>query len=134
MLWQGGFLFYAAFVVPTGTRVLGSAAVQGQITARVTHSLNLVGVVALALMLTDMFRGKHVARFTLWLMMVVLHAWLFFVHAQLDGLMDPSRSFVYDRDSFYPLHRNYLISSTVQWATGLAWMGLTLKSWFAPPK
>ena len=36
LLWQGGFLFYAAFVVPAGTEVLGSAAAQGAITVRAT--------------------------------------------------------------------------------------------------
>ena len=35
LLWQGGFLFYAAIVVPVGTDELGSAFAQGKITARV---------------------------------------------------------------------------------------------------
>ena len=48
LLWQGGFLFYAACVVPAGTRALGSAAAQGAVTARVTDALNVVGAVALA--------------------------------------------------------------------------------------
>ena len=37
MFWQGGFLFYAAVVVPVGTRVLGSETEQGFITQSVTN-------------------------------------------------------------------------------------------------
>ena len=53
MLWQGGFLFYAAVVVPAGTEVLGSGAAQGPITARVTDALNLCGLAALVLTAWD---------------------------------------------------------------------------------
>lgn len=132
MLWQGGFLFYTSFVVPIGTRVLGSAEGQGRITARVTDSLNICGVVALTFMLTDMIRGRNRVRFCLWLMMAVQQGWLFFLHAQLDGLMDPGRSFVMDRDGFYSIHRAYLITSTIQWVLGLAWLWLTLRTYFSP--
>ena len=45
LLWQGGFLFYAAFVVPAGTEVLGSSAAQGVITTRVVDALNVCGAV-----------------------------------------------------------------------------------------
>src|ERR671917_504286 len=43
LLWQGGFLFYTAVVVPIGTDVLGSPLVQGLITRRVTDWLKLFG-------------------------------------------------------------------------------------------
>ena len=47
MLWQGGFLFYAAVVVPTGTEVLGSFE-QGRVTRHVTDWLNGIGAVTLS--------------------------------------------------------------------------------------
>jgi hypothetical protein len=132
MLWQGGFLFYTSFVVPVGTRVLGSAEGQGRITARVTESLNVCGVVALALMLWDVVVRRGQARFVLWFVMAAIQAWLFHLHAELDARMDAERTFVVKRDEFYGLHRLYLIASTVQWVAGLAWMWLALRHHFSP--
>ena len=128
VLWQGGFLFYAGFVVPAGTRVLGSAEGQGRITARVTDSLNVCGAIALALMFTDMLRGRSRMRFVLWFAMVVLQIGLFHLHLELDARMDADRTFVVNRDEFYGWHRLYLIASTVQWVAGLGWLWFTLRS------
>ena len=47
LFWQGGFLFYAAVVVPTGTDVLGSIG-QGRVTRHVTDWMNVIGAVAVA--------------------------------------------------------------------------------------
>jgi hypothetical protein len=47
MFWQGGFLFYAAVVVPIGQSVLGSHLEQGMITRQVTTYLNLAGCISL---------------------------------------------------------------------------------------
>ena len=63
----------------------------------------------------------------------MLQAWLFFLHAEMDAVMDSARAFVVDRDGFYTLHRAYLISSTIQWAAGLAWIGLTIRAWRGSP-
>ena len=132
MLWQGGFLFYTSFVVPVGTRVLGSAEGQGRITARVTESLNICGLVALAFMLWDARAARSRTRLGLWIAMAACQAALHILHAKMTALMDPTRSFVLDRDAFYGLHRIYLITSTVQWAAGLAWMVAALRGHFSP--
>jgi hypothetical protein len=132
MLWQGGFLFYTSFVVPTGTRVLGSAEAQGAITARVTDSLNLCGAVALGLMLWDGVATRSRVRLGLTLLMAMLQGWLFVLHLQLDGLMDTDRTFVVRRASFYPLHRTYLIVSTVQWVLGLGFIASLIRDWHRP--
>ena len=52
LLWQGGFLFYAAVVVPTGTEVLGSFE-QGRVTRHVTNSMNVIGAVTLIILAWD---------------------------------------------------------------------------------
>lgn len=133
MLWQGGFLFYAAFVVPTGTRVLGSAEGQGAITARVTEWLNLIGVAALTLLLWELAATwcgpRRRLRASCWLLMALGQAALFYVHSQLTGMMDVDRTFVVKRVSFYPMHRAYLILSTVQWALALVFAWLMLRTW-----
>jgi len=132
VLWQGGFLFYAGFVVPAGTRVLGSAEGQGRITARVSDSLNVCGAIALGLMLADMIRGRSRMRFVLWFAMVVLQIGLFHLHLELDARMDADRTFVVNRDEFYERHRLYLIASTAQWLAGLAWLWFTLRTKIRP--
>ena len=133
MLWQGGFLFYATFVVPAGTEVLRSAEAQGTITARVTDSLNGVGAIALTLMLWEMIATwngpKQRVRVAIWLVMVLGQGILFYLHLELDGMMDPDRTFVVRRVSFYPVHRVYLWTSTVQWFAGLVFVWFTLRCW-----
>ena len=138
MLWQGGFLFYAAFVVPTGTEVLGSTETQGAITARVTDSLNRVGIVALVLLgwellhLAGLETGatRRVALLgSCWLLAVLCHVALFVLHARLDGMMDPERTFVVQRANFYRVHGIYLWTSTVQWLACLVLTWFLLRAW-----
>src|SRR5262245_23110519 len=116
LLWQGGFLFYAAVVVPTGTKLLGAEG-QGAITARVTDVLNVIGAVALAalaleLRLTrDPSRPRTACRWGAWIVALVCHGLLIYLHLRLDDLLEnrvPSAA-------FYPTHRVYLLASTVQW-------------------
>ncbi len=137
MLWQGGFLFYAAFVVPVGTEILGSSAAQGTITARVTDSLNLCGLVGLVLMTWDLAvtcdptARRTAARWWCWAVVGGCQFLLFIVHGLLDSLMDPSRTYVLIQPPFRPLHRAYLWTSTVQWVAGLALAWWTLRAWAA---
>jgi hypothetical protein len=56
--WQGGFFFYATFVVPVGTEVLDSAKLQGAITQKVSMVLNYLGVVSLIIFAIDQKLGK----------------------------------------------------------------------------
>ena len=137
MLWQGGFLFYTAVVVPVGTRVLGSAAAQGVITARVTDWLNLAGVIGLFAFAWDLnytrdrSERRTAARWWCWAALLVCQWLLFFTHQLLDAFMDPDRTRVVNRPLFYPVHRVYLWASTVQWAVGLILAALTLGAWRA---
>jgi len=135
-LWQGGFLFYAAIVVPTGTKVLGSAA-QGAITARVTDSLNVIGVVTLALLAWELNGGhdpnrqRTVARRWCWVVMLVCQGLLFYLHERLDSFLDPTRMWIEAHAQFYPVHAAYLWTSTMQWVACLFFTGLTLAAWRA---
>jgi hypothetical protein len=135
MLWQGGFLFYASFVVPTGTEVLDSSAAQGSITARVTDSMNRIGVAGLAVLAWDLLaaadpsRRRRTARWSLWLIAACCQAALFILHARLDAMMDTTRTFVVQRRQFYGLHGVYLWTSTAQWVACLAYTWLTLQTW-----
>ena len=137
LLWQGGFLFYTAGVVPVGTRVLGSAAAQGAITARVTDTLNVIGVIALAGLALDLIfarnpsRRRAVCRWSAWLLAVACQGLLFYLHLRLESHMDDERRYVTTLTQFYPLHRVYLWTSTVQWAACLLLTWWTLRAWRA---
>src|SRR4051812_16761081 len=90
MLWQGGFLFYAACVVPAGTKLLGAAG-QGAITARVTDALNLIGVAgiglfALELGLTrDPNPRRTACRWWAWGVAMLCQFLLLYLHVLLDA-------------------------------------------------
>jgi hypothetical protein len=137
LVWQGGFLFYTAVVVPTGTRVLGSAEAQGAITARVTDWLNAFGVAGLVAMAWDMNYTRDpaprrlAARWWLWGAGLVCQFLLIYTHQLLDAFMDPARTRVAVRESFYPVHRVYLWASTVMWVACLLWAWLTVVAWRA---
>lgn len=135
LVWQGGFLFYTAFVVPVGTSVLGGAAAQGVITARVTDTMNLIGVIALAMTAWELNYGRDreprrtAIRWWCWAVALLCQGLLFYCHQLLDAFMDPERTHVIVRSLFYPVHRVYLWVITVQWAACLLLAWLTLRAW-----
>ena len=131
MLWQGGFLFYAAFVVPTGTDVLGSSLNQGWITRRVTNDMNLVGAVALALLALDQFAEPALRRrrWVFWAILAATLAALVWLHPRMDALLNFEELSVRDHPTFRFYHRTYLWVCTVQWLAGLGYVWVTLRAW-----
>ena len=137
LLWQGGFLFYTAVVVPTGTAVLGSSAAQGAITARVTDVLNRIGIAALVIFAAELglsrdpFARRTRGRWWCWWLLFLSQSLLLCCHRLLDALMDPDRTRVVIHPPFYFVHRVYLWTSTAQWFIGLVLAWLTLLAWRA---
>lgn len=137
LLWQGGFLFYTAVVVPTGTQTLGSAAAQGAITARVTDTLNVVGAVGLAVVALDLALTRDTvwrrtyARWWCWGIAFVCQVLLFAFHQLLDAFMDPARTRVVIGPPFYPVHRMYLWASSIMWFACFVLAWLSLLAWRA---
>ena len=140
MLWQGGFTFYAAIVVPIGANVLGSELEQGRITREVTNYLNAAGVAALLAWAVELaaepgaWAGLRRVRWPLWLLLVALLAILAWLHVRMDTLFDPDDAFAAPRVGFRPLHRIYLIVSSVQWLVSLLLLTWTVHSWTKPPR
>jgi hypothetical protein len=136
LLWQGGFLFYAAVVVPAGTKLLGPAG-QGAITARVTDALNVAGAVGLAVLalelsLTRDSNSRRTAcRWWTWGVALLCQGLLIYLHVLLDYFLDDDRRRVVVRTPFYPVHRLYLWASTVQWLACLLLTWWTLRAWRA---
>jgi hypothetical protein len=130
-VWQGGFFFYAAVVVPTATRVLESASLQGSISQPVTHWLNLLGVAALVVFAIDHGRTPTLKtwRWTLWRVMAVCQIALFFLHPVLDANFRPDDLTYVDKPRFKFWHGIYLWVHAGQWLAGLAWLGASVKAW-----
>lgn len=129
--WQGGFAFYTAVVVPTGTDVLGSSAAQGFITRRVTVWMNVAGAVAIPILLWDAAAMRPLRRSRVGcvgLLAAGLIA-LAIIHPQLEALLDLASERVLNRSDFMPLHRKYLWISTAQWAVGVVYLICTPIAW-----
>jgi hypothetical protein len=135
MFWQGGFTFYAAVVVPVGQEVLGTHFKQGRITRRVTFYLNLAGAAALLPLAWDAAASADrsaLRRRLRWLAlggMAAGQALLFWLHPQLDELIDLQMGYIPERRAFRIGHSWYLWISTVQWALGIVYALLTLHAW-----
>jgi hypothetical protein len=133
LAWHGGFLFYAAVVVPIGADVLGSSAAQGVITQQVTTWLNRIGVVALAVFAWDVSATPPYRRTRWWTygLMAACLAALFFLHAVLDSNFDPVRRSSPDPAMFHVVHEVYLSVSTALWVLGLLFVWWTVRAWHA---
>ena len=130
-VWQGGFVFYGAVVVPIGADVLESDMTQGFITQRVTNWLNVIGTVSLAVWSVDLWwtTTRRRLRSSLWAVLVTTLITQFVLHQQMDDKLDAVAQSVLDPDGFYALHRRYLIVSTLQWLIGCGLLLTTLHNW-----
>lgn len=134
-LWQGGFMFYGAVVVPVGTRVLGSESLQGFVTQSVTNYLNFFGVISLTVWLIEMLlyrdtsKFRHLTRWSLLTSMILLLGLLFWLHVELDSLLDAGSLVVLQQQQFNRMHSWYLIISSMQWALAVVFAVVTLAAW-----
>ena len=119
--------------------MLGSDREQGFITREVTRELNRAALVALAILAWDVFATRDPSRLrlwvraALWVFMVLCQALLFVLHAHLDRLVSALESEAIAskvfRETFRPGHRVYLWTHTLQWFSGLMYIGLMLVGW-----
>src|SRR5437870_5314151 len=93
LFWQGGALFYALVVVPTGRAVHGSILKQAEVRRQVTWDLNWLGVVCVLILLWDVFTHQKLTgrialgRWLSWLGMTGSAAILLGLHPWLDVMM-----------------------------------------------
>ncbi len=139
LFWQGGFLFYAAVVIPAAGQVLGQRLLhlRAQITGQATQCLNGVGVAAVALLLwdlassTDASRFRRLGRGASWAVMFLALAGLFALHYWLDVLDPPESRGPSDPVVFGVAHTLYVVVSVVQSAAALFHLGLAVNAWRA---
>jgi hypothetical protein len=132
LVWQGGFFFYAAVVVPVGTHVHGSFD-QGMVTRHVTDWMNVIGTAAVAILAWDQLtngdpRAYRRIRWGLWLVLAGGLPALAMIHVRIEPYIDSSMS----HQKFYQWHRAYLYVATAQWVAGLAYVAVMLRAWAKP--
>ena len=117
-VWQGGFVFYAGVVVPTGTELHGHFG-QGLLTQRVTNVLNLLGLACHATYLWELIGSKQRSRLRwgLWAVSLATLVGLAAIHLTMDSLIDPEIGGV--GNEFRLWHKAYLWLSTGQWVVWL---------------
>lgn len=112
-IWWGAFTFYAGVVINVGMQVLGSHTEMGFITQAVTGYMNFI---SLPIFIFTVYSFRAEKRFFIAaLLLVFLQVVLFFVHLELDNLLDFGQRIVLSKAMFYSLHRIYLWTSTVIW-------------------
>lgn len=133
--WQGGFVFYAAVVVPVAMSVLRPPSQQSFVTMTVTRYLNFAGVVALAVLALDIALAhdqcsrRRFLRSFLWILMAAALIALFWIHPRIMAYMDTGTQVILDHDAMYPLHRLYLLASAAQWLCAMVFSVLMLRVW-----
>jgi len=116
----GGFTFYAAFVVPTGGRVL-DATTQGFVTREVVPWLNYFALATAVLFVVEIFLRRksatHLSAFYFLPAIIIATCFgvLVYIYPQMNALLDGEQMAVLETEKFYGLHRIYLWTSTFQW-------------------
>ncbi len=138
MLWQGGFTFYAAVVVPVAGVVLeANLHLRARITDSATNVLNIAGLATVLFLVwdvassSDLCRRRFRVRFGLWVVLFVTLAALFPLHYWLEMLDPPGGTGPADKAAFYQAHQIYLWVSAAQWLAALIYLGVTLRAWRA---
>lgn len=131
MFWQGGFMFYAAVVVPILRARLEKP---GLITQEVTQWMNLIGTLAVLLMFADLYASPikpKLWRWVAWLGMALPQPILVWMHREMTRQMAAPDFYLMDMSAFQTWHRVYLLHNTVQWFAGMAFTVLSLRAWRA---
>ena len=127
MVWQGGFMFYGAVVVPV-VRAQLEGPERSLITQRVTGWMNLVGTIGLLLMFADVWAGSAPVkrwRWLTWAGMALPHLAVVWLHRELSHQMATGNDRL-DKSGFLLWHGSYLACNVVQWFAGMAFAVLAL--------
>lgn len=134
-LWLGGFTLYTAFVIRIGHRLVGGGRF-GFVTAQVTSILDILAAIAVVAVTVNLIVSRHVltgglkwASLASWAVLVGGAIAAFVLHAKLDALLDVQAREISDPVRFRALHERYELAATIQWATGLLYLGCALATW-----
>jgi hypothetical protein len=130
-LWLGGTTLYTGFVIPIGHRIV-PAAKFGLVTRDVTRLLNVIGTIALAVLLINLLADRKAAEratrwgnWASWGLLAASLAFLFGLHAfLLRRVGDAAESSRFD---FW--HDGYKLVTAIQWGAGLIHLACVLGTW-----
>ena len=138
ILWWGGFTFYAAFVIPTGQKVLGDHVLMGFITEQVAYKINITALVACLLSFTNEWirSGEKISQMqryawiclTLMLLLIIAS---FILYPHLQALLNHETRQETDHAQFYFLHRIYLLLATALWINAIIYILYSCKEIFS---
>jgi hypothetical protein len=134
-LYWGGLTCYTGFVVRISHDVLSDPMDGGLITQRVMAVLQMLGVVAVVLMVGNcvvVIRQSRKYGFLLVGCATIMAGSLIgmiVVHEQLDSIINLATAEITDRDAFVIRHRRYNQFTTVQWLSSLAYLPITVFAW-----
>lgn len=130
-VWLGGFTFYGGIVIPILDEAIGQVDTGMLVTRYVTKNLNLIGFSTVSLWWWLLFlehdkRSRLVrwGRCALLIFSTVCLGLLILTHRVMEQHLDHS-----GLKDFKPLHRTYLMVSTIQWAANLGILGFTILLW-----
>ena len=130
---MGGFTFFTSVSLRVAHKVLNESQEFGFVTQVVTDRLNVIGLVALLLLLAQLAAHWQVLirwrRFLLgftWLVMAVTLAFLFNLHNAIDVAVNFEQRTVIDYDAFEPVHVRYKQVATVQWLAAVTHLTVLL--------
>lgn len=130
---MGGFTFFTSVSLRVAHKVLSESQEFGYVTQVVTDHLNVIGLIALLLLLAQLAAHWQVLvrwrRFLLgftWLILAVTLAFMFNLHNAIDALVNFEQRVVIDYDAFEPVHRHYKQIATVQWLAAVVHLTVML--------
>jgi hypothetical protein len=116
-IWWGGLSFYAIFVVPTGTGLIGSVE-QGIITQGVTRWHNILSAGFLVCLVVEAIRARSPVLWFFGIALAIIEMALISWHAQLTQMIDFTDHSV--SSGFYSQHAIYLWLTALEWFLGIA--------------
>lgn len=132
-LWMGGFTFYTSVSLRVAHKVLGNTREFGFVTQVVTDRMNLIGLVAVILLLAQVMthwnvfvRWRRLLLGSTWLILGLTLALLFNLHDAIDALLDFQRRVVTDDHSFERVHNRYELVATIQWFIAVVHLAVML--------
>jgi hypothetical protein len=137
LYWQGGFLFYAAVVIPIGLVVLKDEKYrQTSMTDEVAFRCQVGGAVALAILLWEWSAAVDPTHRRLrglaWAVLSLTLAALFVLHARLHQLRPANaEAVVADPAAFRLIHGLYIGVGAAQVLAAAAYLWLSLTAWRA---
>ena len=132
-VWMGGFTFFTSVSLRVAHKVLSESQEFGFVTQVVTDRLNVIGVIALILLLAQwathwqgLVRWRRLLLGFTWLILAVTLAYLFNLHHEIDTVVNFEQRVVIDYEAFEPIHRRYKQVATVQWLAAVVHLTVML--------